>query len=62
MNNINIDLRAIGDILAVPFFATAIYYFLQKNRTLIENIVLFFVINGFIFDLISSYYYLKYNI
>ena len=58
----NLDLRALGDIFAVPFFAIAIYYFLQKNRSLIENIVLFFVINGFIFDLISSYYYLKYNI
>ena len=57
-----INFRALGDIFAIPFFAIAIYYFYQKNRTLMENIILFFVINGFIFDLISAYFYLNYDI
>jgi hypothetical protein len=57
-NNITNILHC-GDLLAVPFFLLAIYYFyIKKNRTVIENILLLFVSIAFIFDLYFSYLFL----
>ena len=41
-----------GDMMAIPFFALATYYFCNKeNRTPLEDVLLLFCIVGFICDL-----------
>jgi hypothetical protein len=49
------DIRKIGDIFAVPFFALIIYYFYnKKNKTKIEIILLLFGISGFLIDILFT--------
>lgn len=48
-----------GDILAIPFFLLLSIYFYNKNRkTLLEYILFFFAISGFVLDSIFTYIYL----
>jgi hypothetical protein len=48
-----------GDILAIPFFMLLSIYFYNKNRkTLLEYILFFFAISGFVLDSIFTYIYL----
>ena len=45
-----------GDIVAIPFFALSIVYFYTiKNKSVIEYILLFFSICGFILDILYTY-------
>jgi hypothetical protein len=49
-----------GDIIAIPFFLLAVIYFSNiKNRTHIENTLLFFSISGLLFDLFFTFLFLK---
>lgn len=49
-----------GDILAIPFFGLLIYYFYNiNNRNIIENILLWFSLCGFIADIFFTYLFLK---
>jgi len=49
-----------GDILAIPFFLLLSIYFYNKNKkTLLEYILFFFAISGFILDIIFTYIYLS---
>lgn len=50
-----------GDILAIPFFALLIIYLYSiKNKSVIEYILLFFSISGFILDILYTYLFLSY--
>ncbi len=52
-----------GDILAIPFFALLIYYFYNlENKNIIEYVLFFFSISGFILDIIYSYIYFFINL
>ena len=43
--------RQDGDIIAIPFFALSLYYFMMKNtRTTTEDILLLFSAGGLIAD------------
>jgi len=45
-----------GDIVAIPFFGLSIVYFYTiKNKSVIEYILLFFSICGFILDILYTY-------
>ncbi len=49
-----------GDILAIPMFLLAIYYFYKiKNKTVIEYILLIFSICGFIADILFTVMFLN---
>lgn len=53
-------LSHIGDILAIPFFyLLVIYFYKKKKRTLIENLLYLFSINGFILDTLFTIDFLK---
>jgi hypothetical protein len=53
------DIVHYGDIIAVPFFLSLVYYFYKiKNKTIFEYVLFFFVIGGFIVDFIFSYNFL----
>ena len=48
-----------ADILAIPFFLIAfIYFVMKKNKTVLEIILMLFVLCGFILDSIFSYNFL----
>jgi len=52
----------IGDIMAIPLFGLGIYYFYNKNnKNMIEWILLYFMIMGFIFDVYFSYNYISFG-
>ena len=52
--NIN-DISHYGDVLAIPFFGLLIFYFYKiEERNLIENILLFFSISGFVLDILYT--------
>ena len=62
MKDIWNDLCHYGDILAIPFFLLATYYFHNKEvRTPLENLLLFFSISGFIMDIVytATFFYTK---
>ena len=49
-----------GDILAIPFFALlAIYFYNIEDKSIIEYILLFFSISGFILDILYTYIFLS---
>jgi len=49
----------IGDIFAIPMFVLLFVYLIQnKDKTVIEYILLLFSIFGFIFDVYFSIYYI----
>ncbi len=48
-----------GDILAIPFFALLIIYLYSiKHKSVIEYVLLFFSISGFILDILYTYIFL----
>ena len=48
-----------GDFLAIPFFALLILYFYQiENKTIVEYVLFYFSIFGFLLDILFSYYFL----
>ena len=52
--NIN-DISHYGDVLAIPFFGLLILYFYKiEERNIMENILLFFSISGFVLDILYS--------
>ena len=49
-----------GDILAIPFFALLIIYFYNiKNKNIMEYLLFFFSISGFILDILYTYIFLN---
>jgi len=51
-----------GDILAIPFFGLlSIYFYNITNKSIIEYILLFFSIAGFILDSIFTFLFYKKN-
>jgi len=45
-----------GDILAIPFFALQVIYFLNiENKSIIEYLLLCFSISGFVLDILYTY-------
>lgn len=53
------DLVHKADILAIPFFLIAfLYFFSIKNKSLVEFVLMLFVLCGFIVDCIFTYQYL----
>ena len=49
-----------GDILAIPFFALLVIYFYNiEEKSIIEYILLFFSISGFILDILYTYIFLS---
>ena len=58
-NNIRNDLSNYGDILAIPFFALLIIYFYNiKNKSILEYILFYFSIAGFILDILYTIMFL----
>ena len=45
-----------ADMLAIPFFALMVYYFLsiKKSKTVIEYLLLLFAISGLILDIVLT--------
>jgi len=51
MTNIINNLSHYGDLLAIPFFALLTLYFYNiENKSLVENILFYFSLTGFILD------------
>ena len=49
-----------GDILAIPFFALLVIYFYNiEHKSIIEYVLLFFSISGFILDILYTYIFLS---
>ena len=54
------NISHIGDICAIPLFGISIIYFYNiKNKTILENILLYFNISGFLLDIIFTYQFLS---
>ena len=54
------NLSHYGDMVAIPFFLiTLIYFYRIENKTILENIILIFLLTGFICDLLFTYIYLS---
>lgn len=59
-NNIRNDLSNYGDILAIPFFALLIIYFYNiKNKSILEYILFYFSIAGFVLDILYTIMFLS---
>ena len=51
-----------GDILAIPFFALLVIYFYNiEHKSIIEYLLLYFSISGFILDIIYTYIFLSHS-
>jgi len=49
-----------ADILAIPLFALLVYYFYNiQEKSVIEYILFYFAILGFVFDILFSYQFLS---
>jgi hypothetical protein len=49
-----------GDILAIPFFALlTIYFYNIEEKSIIEHVLLYFSISGFILDIFYTYIFLS---
>jgi hypothetical protein len=49
-----------GDILAIPFFALlTIYFYNIEEKPIIEYVLLYFSISGFILDIFYTYVFLS---
>ena len=45
-----------GDILAIPFFLiTLIYFYQRENKTLLENIIMIFIIVALLSDIAFTF-------
>jgi len=50
------NLSHYGDILAIPFFAfLSIYFYKIENKSIMEYVLLFFSISGFVLDILYTY-------
>ena len=59
-NNIINNSSHYGDILAIPFFALLVYYFYMiQDKSIIEYILFYFSICGFVLDIIYTYMFLS---
>ena len=59
-NNFIKNLSNYGDIIAIPFFALLVIYFYNINhKSIIEYILLYFSISGFILDIFYTYIFLS---
>jgi hypothetical protein len=58
------NLSHYGDILAIPFFALLIIYFYKiQHKSIIEYILFYFSISGFILDILyTSIFLFKFKI
>jgi hypothetical protein len=53
------NLSHYGDILAIPFFALlTIYFYNIKNKSILEYILFYFSISGFVLDTLYTYIFL----
>jgi hypothetical protein len=60
LNTIINNLNHYGDILAIPFFALLVTYFYHiENKSILENILFYFSISGFILDILYTYIFLS---
>jgi hypothetical protein len=59
-NNITKNLSHYGDILAIPFFALlTIYFYSIEDKSVLEYILLFFSISGFVLDIFYTYIFFR---
>ena len=59
-NNIIKNASHYGDILAIPFFALlAMYFYNIQQKSIIEYVLLFFALSGFILDILYTYIFLS---
>jgi hypothetical protein len=59
-NNIINNSSHYGDILAIPFFALLVYYFYMiQDKSIIEYILFYFSICGFVLDIVYTYMFLS---
>ena len=59
-NNFVKNFSHYGDILAIPFFALLVIYFYNiEEKSIIEYVLLFFSISGFILDILYTYIFLS---
>lgn len=63
-NNIVKNSSHYGDILAIPFFALLVIYFYNiDNKSIMEYLLLFFSIFGFILDILYTYqFFVRINV
>ena len=55
-HNIIKNLSHYGDILAIPFFGLLVIYFYNiKNKSIMEYVLLYFSIAGFVLDILYTY-------
>ena len=55
-NTITKNLSHYGDILAIPFFALlTIYFYNIENKSIMEYVLLFFSISGFLLDILYTF-------
>jgi hypothetical protein len=60
-NNIIKNSSHYGDILAIPFFALLVFYFYNiEQKSIMEYVLLYFSICGFLFDIFYTYLFLYY--
>ena len=58
-NSIIRNLSHYGDILAIPFFALlVIYFYYIENKSILEYILFYFSIAGFVLDILYTYIFL----
>jgi hypothetical protein len=58
-NNIIKNISHYGDILAIPFFALlAMYFYNIQQKSIIEYVLFYFSISGFILDILYTYIFL----
>lgn len=49
-----------GDILAIPFFALlAMYFYNIQQKSIIEYVLFYFSISGFVLDILYTYIFLS---
>jgi hypothetical protein len=61
-NNFIKNLSHYGDILAIPFFALlAIYFYAIEHKSIIEYLLLYFSISGFILDILYTYIFFSHS-
>ena len=59
-NNFKKNWSHYGDILAIPFFALlVIYFYTIEHKSIIEYVLLYFSISGFILDILFMYIFLS---
>jgi len=57
---LNNNIAHYGDIMAIPFFLiTFIYFYNMENKTVLENLIMFFIFVCLIGDIFFSAIYFK---